>query len=46
MLKLKQSLKNIFKMKNITCIVITHRLENKELFDKVITIEKGNILEI
>ncbi len=34
-------LKNIFKMKNITCVVITHRIENKELFDKVITIENG-----
>ena len=39
-------LKNIFKMKNITCIVITHRVENKELFDKVITIEKGDLIEI
>ena len=38
--------KNIFKMKNITCVVITHRLENKELFDKVITIEKGDLIEI
>ena len=36
-------LKNIFKMKNITCVVITHRVENKELFDKVINIENGNL---
>ena len=39
-------LKNIFKIKNITCVVITHRVENKELFDKVITIDKGNLLDI
>ena len=39
-------LKNIFKIKNITCVVITHRVENKELFDKIITIDKGNLIVI
>lgn len=30
---------------NKTLIVITHRLENIELFDRVVVLDKGNIVE-
>lgn len=40
-------LENIFKyLKNKTIIVISHRFNNNDLFDKVLSLEKGKINEI
>ena len=42
----KKILNNIFKfLKGKTVIVISHRFNNKDLFDRVITIEKGKVVE-
>lgn len=43
----KVILNNIFKyLKNKTIIVISHRFDNQELFDRVISLNKGQINEI
>lgn len=39
-------LKNLMSIKNMTCILITHRMENMKYFDRVIQIKNKNIIEI
>ena len=42
----RKILKNIFELYNDkTIIVVSHRNENMDLFDKVITLEKGKVKE-
>ena len=42
----RKILKNIFqKYKDISIIIISHRLENIDLFDKVIKLEQGKIYD-
>ena len=41
----KKIFDNILKLSDMTCIVITHRLETKELFDRIIEIKDGYIVD-
>ena len=42
----KKLFDNLLKLKDMTCIVITHRVETKDFFDKILEINGKQILEI
>ena len=43
----RKILKNSFKnYKNITFVIVSHRLDNMDLYDKVIKIENGQVIDI
>ena len=43
----RKILKNSFKnYKNITFVIVSHRLDNMDLYDKVIKMENGQVIDI